>query len=238
MWSDRVFSYYLEMLNLQSLIDQKGFRDMEKQEEVLRQLVIEACQHPPGSGLRQKNLTKIIRLATKKLWREYTPYYPDALQQTWIYFCQNLCEGTTGACYDPDRASVITWLNNYLKRRLQDSYLDVQKQTAKTISVTSKGDEDSFDPVDNLAATPDIPPLLEEVRKWVLADPQKKLRRTYVFDRPDVNCQVLIIRRLPPETPWKTLAEEFGISAGTLSSFYQRQCMPLLREFGKAEGYL
>lgn len=211
---------------------------METQEEHLRQLVAEACQHPPGSRERQKYLTQIIRLATQKLWRESTPYYQDALQQTWVYFCQNLCESTTGACYDRERASPITWLNTYLKRRLQDGYLDVQKQRVTLLSVTAKGEEESFNPVDNLAASPDIPPLLEEVRKWVLADPQKQLRRTYISDRPDINCQVLILRRLPPETPWKTLAEEFGISAGTLSSFYQRQCMPRLREFGKAEGYL
>jgi hypothetical protein len=226
------------MLSSSSVIDRKGSQDMEKQEEHLRQLVAEACKHPPGSRERQKNLTQIIRLASKKLWRESTAYYQDALQQTWVYFCQNLCESTTGACYDPDRASPITWLNNYLKRRLQDGYLDVQKQRIKLLSVTAKGEQESFDPVENLAASPDIPPLLEEVRKWVLADPQKHLRRTYISDRPDVNCQVLILRRLPPETPWKTLAEEFGISAGTLSSFYQRQCMPRLREFGKTEGYL
>lgn len=211
---------------------------METQEEHLRQLVAEACQHPPGSRERQKYLTRIIRLATQKLWRESTPYYQDALQQTWVYFCQNLCESTTGACYDRERSSPITWLNTYLKRRLQDGYLDVQKQRVTLLSVTTKGEEESFNPVDNLAASPDIPPLLEEVRKWVLADPQKQLCRTYISDRPDINCQVLILRRLPPETPWKTLAEEFGISAGTLSSFYQRQCMPRLREFGKAEGYL
>lgn len=225
------------MLNLRSLIDRKSFQNMEKPEDLLRQLAIEACKHPPGSGVRQKNLTQIIRLATKKLWRESTPYYQDALQQTWIYFCQNLCEGTTGACYDPERASVITWLNTYLKRRLQDGYLDSQKQRITTLTRTAKGEEDSVDPVDNLAASPDIPPLLDEVKRWVLADPQSQLRRTYIGDRPDVNCQVLILRRLPPETPWKTLAEEFGISVGTLSSFYQRQCLPRLREFGKAEGY-
>ncbi|HIK31231.1 MAG TPA: sigma-70 family RNA polymerase sigma factor [Oscillatoriales cyanobacterium M59_W2019_021] len=211
---------------------------MEKPDDLLRQLVAAACKHPPGSGERQKNLTRIIRLATQKLWREYTPYYQDALQQTWVYFCQNLCEGTTGACYDPDRASVVTWLNNYLKRRLQDGYIEVQKQKAQTFSKINLGDDESFDPINNLAANPDIPPLLEEVRKWVVADPTQQLRRTYISDRPDLNCQVLILRRLPPETPWKTLAEEFGVSIGTLSSFYQRQCLPRLREFGKEQGYL
>jgi hypothetical protein len=33
-------------------------------------------------------------------------YYADALQQTWLHFSKHIC--TT---YDPDRASVVTWLN-------------------------------------------------------------------------------------------------------------------------------
>ncbi len=65
-------------------------------EERLHQLVIEACSHRVGSAERQRNLTRIIRLINNKLWRESTPYYQDALQQTWVYFCQNICEGNTG----------------------------------------------------------------------------------------------------------------------------------------------
>src|SRR4028118_611444 len=107
---------------------------MDGFEEHLRQLVTEACSHRVGSAARQKNLTKIIRLITRKLWKENTPYYQDALQQTWVYFCQNICEGNTGEPYNPSRGSVVTWLNFYLKRRLQDFYIDDQKQKAKTVS--------------------------------------------------------------------------------------------------------
>jgi hypothetical protein len=67
-------------------------------EERLHQLVTEACRHRAGSAERQKNLTKIIRLIAHK------PYYQDALQQTWVYFCQNICEGNTGEPYNPYRA--------------------------------------------------------------------------------------------------------------------------------------
>ncbi|MDJ0689538.1 MAG: helix-turn-helix domain-containing protein [Xenococcaceae cyanobacterium MO_188.B32] len=44
--------------------------------------------------------------------------------------------------------------------------------------------------------------------------------------------------RLPPETSWQELSKEFGISISTLSNFYQRQCMPRLRNFAKSEGYI
>ncbi|NJM86867.1 MAG: sigma-70 family RNA polymerase sigma factor [Hydrococcus sp. RU_2_2] len=210
-------------------------------QQQLEQLITEACNYPLGSRERQKNLTKIIRLINSQLWRENTPYYEDALQQTWIYFCQNLCEGKTGQPYDRTKASVITWLNNYLKRRLQDFYITDKKQQAQTISFetnNSSTNRDRLAPVDKIQANSTSQTLLEEIKKWVQKDPQKKLSKIYLKNRPDINCQVLILRRLPPETSWKVLATEFGVSIGTLSSFYQRQCLPILREFGEMEGYL
>ncbi|MBD0343862.1 MAG: sigma-70 family RNA polymerase sigma factor [Coleofasciculus sp. Co-bin14] len=215
---------------------------MDGMDEQLRQLVTEACKHRPGSAERQKNLTKIIRLVSNKLWKENKPYYQDALQQTWVYFCQNICEGKTGEPYNPSRGSVITWLNFYLKRRLQDFYLDDKKQQARTASGQSQGlgstDAQSIDPIDKLAAEPDVPLLLEEVKRWVETDPEGELRRIHISNRPDVTCQLLILRRLPPEESWKALAAELNLTISTLSSFYQRQCLPRLRKFGELEGYL
>ena len=40
--------------------------------EQLHHLVTEACKYPAGSTQRKKNLTKIIRLITNKLWKENT----------------------------------------------------------------------------------------------------------------------------------------------------------------------
>lgn len=216
---------------------------MDGLEEQLRQLVKEACKHRPGSAERQKNLTKIIRLAANKLWKENKPYYQDALQQTWVYFCQNICEGNTGEPYDPTRGSVITWLNVYLKRRLQDFYIDHQKQQARTVTVrlqrSGSGDVgDTINPVDNLEANPDVPSMLEDIRTWVETDPTGDLRRIHIDGRPEVNAKVLLLRRLPPEASWKTLSVEFNLPVSTLSSFYQRKCLPRLRKFGESEGYL
>ena len=213
------------------------------EEEKLRCLVIEACRHRPGSAERQKSLTRIIRLTSKKLWKENTQHYQDALQQTWVYFCQNICEGKTTEPYDPTKGSVATWLNAYLRRRLQDFYIDEQKQQVRTapkrIQTARSGEAgETLDPVDNLEASPDIPPLLEDVRRWAQTDLNGELSRIHLEGYPRVTCQVLILRRLPPEASWKTLAAEFGPSVSTLSSFYQRQCMPRLRKFGESEGYI
>jgi hypothetical protein len=213
---------------------------MDELQQKLYQLITEACSHPVGSRERQKYLTQIIRFLDARLWYENIPYYEDALQQTWIYFCQNICEGKTGQPYDPERASVVTWLNAYLKRRLQDFSIASQKEQAQTSSNYTEIDKDnkSIDIVENIEAKPDLTSLLEEVKKWVETDPKKILRRIHLQNRPEINCQILILKRLPPPTSWKVLAEEFDVSPGTLSSFYQRQCLPRLREFGKSEGYL
>jgi hypothetical protein len=132
-------------------------------------------------------------------------------------------------------------LNFYLKRRLQDFYIDDQKQKAKNVSTyVGKFElgETEHDTIENLAANPDVPLLLEDVRRWVETDPDGELSTIHITNHPKVTAQVLILRRLPPEESWKTLAAEFNLSISTLSSFYQRQCLPRLRNFGQSEGYL
>ena len=211
---------------------------MEKIDNTLVRLVKEACEHPHGSKERQKKLTQIIRLVDRKLWKENTTYYEDALQETWVYFCQNICEGQTARPYDSDKASVVTWLNNYLKWRLKDGYIKTLKQNKQTVPVGVDESNKIIDPVDSLPAKPAIPNILEEIEQWVLQDPEHKLRRIHLDRHPQITCQLLILKRLPCPTPWKTLSEEYGISPGTLSSFYQRKCKPLLREFSQSKGYI
>ena len=211
---------------------------MKISSQFLAQLVAETCQYPPGSKERQKNLTKIIRLVSTKLWKENTPYYEDALQETWVYFCRNICEGQAGKAYDSKKATVATWLNNYLKWRLKDGYIQTQKQRKQTVSKLVDEDNRVSDPIDSLPARPDVPPLLKEVTQWAKTDVQKKLSRICLENHPQVTAQTLILKRLPPEVSWQQLAAEYGVAAGTLSSFYQRKCKPLLREFSKSQGYM
>lgn len=204
----------------------------------LKRLVVETCSHAPGSADRQRGMTQLIRVIGQRLWHTSDAYYGDALQLTWIYFCRNLCEATTAkSAYDPEVASPITWLNAYLKRRLQDFKIAEGKQRATIASSRVRGNEgDVLDPVDRLPAPPDIPPWLDQVRAW--ATENEELAKVHVSKHPQVTVQVLILKRLPPETPWKEMAKDYGISVGTLSSFYQRQCLTRLRDYGRSQGYL
>lgn len=213
---------------------------MDEIEEKLRHLARETCKYLPNSSDRQRSLTQLIRLIVKsgKLWQDNVPYYEDALQQTWMYFCRNLCEATTGDQYDPNRSSITTWLNAYLKRRLQDGRIQEQEKLARTASGAILEKDELIDPVETLAGSAEIPPILETTRHWVTTDPDGELRRIHIQGHPEVTCQVLILERLPPETAWKTLATQFNLSISTLTSFYRRQCIPRLRKFGESQGYM
>ncbi|MFM2303550.1 MAG: hypothetical protein RLZZ135_959 [Cyanobacteriota bacterium] len=212
---------------------------MEDLTQRLRELVAQACKHPPGSALRQKALTRLIRTLDRQLWREYTPGYEDALQQTWLYFCRNICEATTGERYNPDRASLITWLNNYLKRRLQDLKIDKSEDLRNFISSVKSGkDGELIDLIDSIPAAPDIPPMLQDLRTWAETDADGTLKSTHIKGNPTASCQLLILRRLPPETSWDSISKELGVAIPTLSAFYQRKCMPKLHNFCESEGYV
>ncbi|MEO6862370.1 MAG: sigma-70 family RNA polymerase sigma factor, partial [Microcoleus sp.] len=211
----------------------------------LQQLVGEACSHPPKSLMRRQKLSEIVRLIVKsgKLWQEGTPHYNDALQQTWIYFCRNVCEANTAKKpYDPHLGSVITWLDTYLKKRLQDfSNERKQEQFISDLQPISADSEaiNLINYVENPPTHSDSPlVILEETKKWVLADPEGELRSVHIKKRPDVTCQILILKRLPPETSWEKIGLEFNLPPSTAPNFYKRECLPRLRNFAKKQGYL
>jgi len=209
-------------------------------QQQLRQLIHEACQFPPENYQRRKRFNQIIRLIqqSRKLWREQSPYYEDALQEMWLHFSRNLCEKDTAQSYNCEQCQVIARLNKYLKYRSTDERIEFREnqQRREPKRFSSEGKE--IDPLEQIPAPQSLPPLLDAVRAWVEADETGELRQVHIQGRPDVNCQALILRRLPPETKWRDLATEFDISVATLSSFYEKQCRPRLRQFGESEGYL
>ena len=197
--------------------------------------VTQARSHPQGSYARNHYLTRIIRQVSPKLWKVNTPYYPDALQQTWMYFAKNVC-----TIYDPERASISTWLNVYLRYRHHDLLNRAMNQDKRTLSIDSHSTETGKR---SLKVIQEVPSkdygslaLLEQVMTWVETDADQRLRRTHLRGRPDINCQTLILLRLPPETTWKNISANFDVPIPTLSAFFQRRCLPYLCEFGRAEG--
>lgn len=213
---------------------------MDELDLKLLQLVRQTCSHPPNSLARQQGLHQIIILIQKsgRLLKASKNIYDieDAFQKAWLYFCRNLCEAcTTNNPFNPDEDNVINWINRYLHFRIKDSLIRVAELPKVGTIVDDNGK--NLDPLELIPAPPDIPPILMEVEKWLHLQ-ASQLRSIHIQNRPDINCFVLIQRRLPPETAWKDLAVEFGVSIPTLSSFYQRKCLPCLRNFGKSASYL
>jgi hypothetical protein len=197
--------------------------------EELQRLITEACQHSAESPVRQKKLTQIIRLVAPQLWKEQTDYYEDALQQTWLFFTKNLCN------YDPQQASVVTWLNNHLKWRLHDLKVKQAKQQAREDSIDARNadpDQGTFEIVDPVSSTPDDgeSALMAEFVTWLKTDPTGELKAAHMRGLVHINCQALIQRRLMQEETWEVLAKDFDKSVPTLSSHFQRKCIPCLRK--------
>lgn len=192
----------------------------------LNALVQEACLHPPGSPQRQRALTQMIRQISRKLWRESSPYYEEALQDTYCFLCRRLCD-----LYDPTKASVTHWLNNHLKWRihsLRQKEIQIQKRTVQR----SPQLEEDFDLIANIPAPPEPEPtLVDLIREWAEEDADGSLRAKHLKNRPDVNCQMLILRRLPPESTWSELSKEFDAAIPAIAAIYQRHCVPRLRKF-------
>jgi DNA-directed RNA polymerase specialized sigma24 family protein len=203
----------------------------------LTSLVLEVRQYPVGSSKQQRLLTQIIRQMQQsgKIWRDYrisTEHYQDALQQTWVWFYQNHHN------YDPAQASVMTWFNCTLKYRIKD-VLRAAKTYQEHVLISDQ--LEILDNTNNLLAPQSDDPLqlLEETLAW-LHQERDRLKQMTIRNHPNIDAYTLILRRLPTDqqATWDALAAEFGVAIPTLSSFYQRKCLPLLREFGRRQGWI
>lgn len=198
-------------------------------------MIQEACSYPAGSLDRRRLLTQLIYQIQQsgKLWQspgKDLDCYHEALQQTWLFLCRNPDR------YDPTKASLMTWLNNHLKFRFQDQQRNMQKTYQETLPDHWSSTGEWIDPFDRLPAPATVPPLLAEIEQW-LQQEAPSLRRIHLRDRPEIHCQVLIRRRLPPETSWEQLSQLWTVPVSTLSNFYQRDCLPRLRAFVESQGY-
>jgi hypothetical protein len=209
----------------------------------LQKLLAEACSCPAESVARKQVLTRFVAVVedSGKLWRGAgadRDLYAEALNENWLYLLQRL------ESYDPGRATVMTWINFYLKNRLKDVQMARQKTLDRKIDW---GDEAGLNPWETLpdphsnpwATVEDTEPprqnLLEIIDLWLKAD--RSLRRMHVLDRPDINGAVVIGDRLPPPKRWKQMAVELNTKPDTLTNFYYKRCLPKLRSFLQSKGF-
>jgi hypothetical protein len=211
----------------------------------LQSLLAQACGYPSGSMERQKVLTEFLAVveASGKLWRGAgadRDLYAEALNETWLYLLQRI------ESYAPERATVMTWINFYLKNRLKDIQLARQKAGDRKVDWGAEFHpwemlpDPNSNPWQAVEEVEEVEPqqgdgLMDLVELWLEND--RGLRRMHVLDRPDVNGAVVIADRLPPPKPWKQMALELQVKADTLTNFYYKRCLPELRSFLKSKGF-
>ena len=202
-------------------------------------LLQEAKKYTPDHPYRKACLTRMIRVIENscKLYYESTPYYEDALQQTWTFFCRNINKLCSCRQHDSELSSIILCLNNYLKWRLSDLHNEHRISITNCLKTKINIDYQQDDMTINLYSPSQILPILEKTIQWIKADPSKELRHVYIQNRPDVNCQKLLLKRLLYEQSWKNISEELNLSISTLGNFYQRECIPRLRKFEKSQDF-
>jgi hypothetical protein len=206
------------------------------QSDRFQTLILAARQHPRESRERNRYLTQLIRELSPLLWRADTSHYADAQQQMWRFFVERGID-----TYNPASGSLVSWLNSHLWYRHQDLVRQAAQRQCHERAIAPAAEIEQGYP----ATIRDLPApeygsleMLEQVRQWVETDAEQQLRRIRLRDRPQVNAQILILLRLPAETPWKQISAQFQVAVPTLSSFYRRNCLPPLRQFGQAQGFL
>ncbi len=191
--------------------------------------------------------TKIDRLVAQKEQKKSLYYIPEYyqlrnLKRVIIWLSINTWLDSE---YQPSLKSVITWLDDLLKKRLAYYAKVTSREKNRQIEIPNRDNEQIIDPIDTLSAPSDIEPVLaiwQATLNWVEKDPQGILRNTYFRKYPDINARVLILQRLPPNIPdWANIAAQWHLNPAEtkdLPKFYSRHCRPLLRQFGIDRGYI
>lgn len=200
--------------------------------------LIEEARHGAAQSYKRRralNCLVILMQQSGKLWRGGGTIDPDDLAEaesrTWLFICQHLKD------YDRSKGTVINWYNNILKWRIQDIWREKGVDMRRFMApILGENGELMFD--QDPAAPSECPDILAHVYEW-LNENEAKFKAIHMRDRPNINCYVLLLSRLPDQDiSWKALSHKLDARLSSISGFYQNQCWPLLRTFGEDNGYL
>ncbi|MBD1835225.1 sigma-70 family RNA polymerase sigma factor [Cyanobacteria bacterium FACHB-472] len=198
-------------------------------DEQLQQLAMSAQQHPPLAQGRQLALRKLLNgiLQSGRLCRPqrgqfsgvYEDIYDEARQELLLYICQNIDK------YDPQRGSVMAWVNVLFERRFFKEAIPkilgspgVQKMTL--------ADLDNF-------AVPESPPVLKEIlTEYIESDPENLFHKEHIENHPEANFRAIARRRILGDS-WKQISVDLDIKIPTISSFYYRSLNKFSANFKK-----
>lgn len=196
----------------------------------LKELALLAQRHPHATKGRRIALTQLVNA----IWQSgklchpykgqfqlfYQDIYDEAVQNLFFYLCQddNINK------YDPERSSVMTWVNMLLTKRFFPEAIPKLVGTKNEINLETS----------HLENLPSVPPisLFEEVRQYIESDPDKIFINEHIKGHPYANFQAIAIKRYSGVT-WKDISAQWGIGITTLNKFYLRcveKFAPKIRE--------
>jgi DNA-directed RNA polymerase specialized sigma24 family protein len=192
--------------------------EQDEIDEPLKQLALAAQQHPPLTHGRQLALRQLVNgiLQSGRLCRPqqgqysgvYQDIYDEALQELLLFVCQNINK------YDPERGSVMAWVNTLLARRFfREAIPKVLSQQNFRVMTLSE--------LDNLAAPEETETLTEIFQQCIESDPENLFQKEHIENYPAANFQALVKRRIAGQS-WKEISADLEIKVSTVSSFYSR----------------
>lgn len=192
----------------------------------LQSLIQEGCSYPPASPQRRKAFNSIFRhvLKSGRIWRGVGDCYEEALSKTLIKLNQTLCEK-----YDPSRGPFFPWFNTCLRNQYKDEISRAQRDLSYRQDVR-QNNEDERHPLDRVPS-PIENTLFWEISQWIEDDPDGILSACHIRGNPKANCQALAYLRIVLGKEWLEIAEEFGLSRGTVSSHWCRKCLIFMRNW-------
>ncbi len=186
---------------------------------LLQQLASTAQQYPHLAEQRQLALTKLVNTIVQsgRLYHPqrsqfsgdvYEDIYNEALQELLLYICQNIDK------YNPERGSVITWVNVLLERRF---FKEAVRKYFGHKNVTNITDAD----LDNLASPEEPQDITKILIECIKLDPEDIFKKEHIRKYPQANFQALAKQRILGKS-WQEIAVEYNLSISTLTSFYYR----------------
>lgn len=200
-----------------------GF-NRDELDESLKELVLTAKQHPTESAERQSALADLYTsvLNSKKLWyppkHEFNQYvYEEANQELWCYICASIEK------YEPEKGSVIAWINTLLNRRF---YPEARNEYLKTVLIQNEY-------LETIQKEENTISILEKILEYIELDPENIFNQAHIENHPEANFQTLTKYRRS-QLMWKDICDLTGIKESTLINFYQRcikKFTPKIKEY-------
>jgi len=122
--------------------------------------------------------------------------------------------------YDPEKASVMTWINGILNYRFQDA-LRMYRERHESISIDNPGEMASAAIAE--ISKPESETMGGKLRSFIETDPDGHLAVTHLRNNPSASLQKILLMRLDGLI-WQEIADRLNVAShSTINNFHDKQ---------------